>query len=103
MRAVLGDDLDGSGGYTPGGYGRGPIRAKLPGGGGPQKVYRLPEDPEYYAKLEEELKAGEIGEYATTNEVAVSNAPTYKMIGAIVVATVTWGYVIFWAVGQAAN
>jgi hypothetical protein len=103
MRAVLADDLDGSGGYTPGGYGRGPIRMKLPGGGGPPRTYHLPEDPKYYSGLKKKLGGGEIGEYAATNDIAVDNAPTFKLIGAIVAATISWGYVVFWAVGQATN
>jgi Transglutaminase-like superfamily len=102
-RAVLADDLDGSGGFTPGGYTRGPIRAPIPGGGGPTKVWHLPEDPKYYANLEKDIGGGEIGEYAETNEIAVDNAPAFKLLGATVVAVVTWAYVIFSAIGGSGN
>jgi Transglutaminase-like superfamily len=98
MRAVLADDLDaGRGGFTPGGYNRGPIRGKLPGGGGPPKTYHLPEDPKYYANLKQKINGSEIGEYQDTNDIGESAAPSYGLIGAIAAAIFTWGAALFLA------
>jgi hypothetical protein len=101
MRAVLADDLDASkGGFTPGGYGRGPIRGKLPGGGGPPKTYHLPEDPKYYANLKQKINGSEIGEYQDTNDIGESSAPTFKTIGAIAAAIFSWGLALFMALSH---
>ncbi len=97
MRAVLNEDLDGAGGFTPGGYGRGPIRVTLPGGGGGPKSYWLPEPEDYPWEKPPSKGAGggEIGEYATLTQIAVSVAPLVKELAILTTAVLTWAYVAF--------